>query len=163
MPNRGAAPQTQPDQPSNAGTPIGAVGATGMRWLGPTEGRRGDAISVQLLMQSEDAVVSLPMSIGFDPKAMQILSVTEGDFLKQAGQSSFAQRIDPSGQILITSTSTSPTGAVGPGVVATIHLRLLDSAPQETSLRVTSAAPVGLQGKRIDLAAPGPMTIRVGP
>lgn len=161
--NRGAGPQTQSDQPGSPGTATGMPGSTGMRWLGPTEGRRGDAISVQLLMQSEDPVVSLPMSIGFDPKAVQILSVTEGNFLKQAGQSSFAQRVDPAGQILITSTSTSPAGALGPGVIATVHLRLLDTAPQETSLRVTSAAPVGLQGKHIDLAAPGPMTIRVGP
>lgn len=161
--NREAGTQTPSGQTGSSDTPAGEPGSTGMRWQGPVEGRRGDTMSVQLLMQSEDAVVSLPMSIGFDPKAMQILSVTEGNFLKRAGQSSFAQRIDPSGQILITSTSSSPTGATGPGVVATVNLRLLDTASSETSLRVTSAAPVGLQGKRIDLAAPGPMVIRVSP
>lgn len=160
--NRDAGSQTPSGQTANT-EPTGESGFSGMRWQGPVEGRKGDTMSVQLLMQSEDAVVSLPMSIGFDPKAMQILSVTEGNFLKRAGQSSFAQRVDPTGQILVTSTSSSPTGAIGPGVVATVNLRLLDTAPAETTLRVTSVAPLGLQGKRIDLAAPGPMVIRVSP
>jgi len=132
-----------------------------MRLQGPNEARKGDTLTVQLLMQSGDPVVSLPMSIGFDPKAIQVLSVTEGDFLQGSGQSSFAHRIDPTGQVLMT--VTSPTGATGPGVVATMTLRLLDTSPPQTTVRVTAAAPVGLQGKGIDLASPGPLVIKVGP
>lgn len=150
-------PSTQTDGPAPAGVP----GSADMRLQGPNEARRGENMTVQLLMQSGDPVVSLPMSIGFDPKAIQVLSVTEGDFLQSGGQSSFAHRIDPSGQVLIT--ATSPTGATGPGVVATMTLRLLDTSPPQTTVRVTAAGPVGLQGKGIDLASPGPLIIKVGP
>lgn len=152
-------PSAQTDSPA----PAGVTGSADLRLQGPNEASKGSTMTVQLLMQSGDPVVSLPMSIGFDPKAIQVLSVTEGDFLQSGGQSSFAHRIDPSGQVLITSTSTSPTGATGPGVVATMTLRLLDTSPPQTTVRVTSAAPVGLQGKSIDLASPGPMVIMVSP
>jgi len=150
-------PSAQTDSPVPAGLP----GSADMRLQGPNEARKGDTLTVQLLMQSGDPVVSLPMSIGFDPKAIQVLSVTEGDFLQGSGQSSFAHRIDPTGQVLMT--VTSPTGATGPGVVATMTLRLLDTSPPQTTVRVTAAAPVGLQGKGIDLASPGPLVIKVGP
>lgn len=135
-----------------------------LRWQGPSQLRKGDTVAVQLIMQSDQPVVSLPISLGFDPKAIQILSVTEGDFLRQGGgKTSFAQRVDPSGQVLLTGTSTSATGATGSATVATINMRLLSSAPAETALRVIAAAPVSLQGQAVSLPLPSPMVIVAQP
>ncbi len=155
----------EPVQPSKiqSGEPGTATSqrATTLRWQGPATGSKGDTMAIQLVMLSSDPVINLPITVAFDPKAIQVLSVTEGDFFKRGGQSSFSQRIDAAGQLEITSATSSSTGGNGPGVVATIAIRLLETAPEQTSLRILSTAPLGPQGQRIDLATPEPMLIRV--
>ena len=48
-----------------------------------------------LSMQSDQPVVSVPVAMSFDPKVLQVVGVTEGSFLKQAGgQSAFEYRVD---------------------------------------------------------------------
>lgn len=140
------------------------TGATRMRWQGPSRLRKGDTVAIQLVLQSEQPVVSLPVSVAFDPKALQILSVSEGNLFKRSGgKSSFAHRVDPAGQVVLTSTTAAEGGVSGSGVVATFNLRVLSSSPPETTLGVTAAAPVGLQSAALELPPPPPMKLVVTP
>lgn len=112
-------------------------------------------VAVQLAIDSPQPIASLPVSVAFDPKAFQVISVTEGDFFKRTGgKSNFAQRVDSSGQVLMTGTLTGDGGVEGAGVLATFNLRALASSPAQSSLRITAIAPVGLKGSSVTTSPP---------
>ncbi len=162
----GEAQRETPDSadPADRSSADPETGATRMRWQGPSRLRKGDTVAIQLVLQSEQPVVSLPVSVAFDPKALQILSVSEGNLFKRSGgKSSFAHRVDPAGQVVLTSTTAAEGGVSGSGVVATFNLRVLSSSPPETALGVTAAAPVGLQSAALELPPPPPMKLVVTP
>ncbi len=69
-----------------------------MQWQGPPVVRVGENFSLQLVLRSDQPIASVPLALGFDPKQVQVVSVTEGDFLKQGGaQTVFTSKIEPSG------------------------------------------------------------------
>jgi general secretion pathway protein D len=153
-----AAPAT-PTVTSTSGT---IVGLTQLRWEGPTQVTAGDTFSVQLSMQSEQPVAAVPLVIGFDPKVLQLVAVTEGGFLKDGGASTvFSQRVDANGQITITATrADKATGATSPGVVATLTMKAIStSSATETALRALNVTPKGLAGQVIAVPLPAPHSL----
>ena len=156
-----------PPQPSTAfGNPApGApVGGAVLGWQGPTQLKVGDSFAVQLTMQADQPVVSIPMAVGFDPRMLQVVSVTEGDFLKQGGaQTSFTSRVDPNGQILMTGTRAGDSGATALGSVATVNLRVVAAPTPETRLQLLTISPIVLGGRGISAPLPLPHTISVSP
>jgi general secretion pathway protein D len=84
----------------------------------------GDALDLQLLLQTDAAINTMPLAISFDPKVLQISRISEGDFFKKGGgQSSFSSRIDPSGQIVITANrlSSAPLTPELSGLLLTLN------------------------------------------
>jgi general secretion pathway protein D len=136
-------------------TPAPSGGAT-LRWQGPAEVKVGDIFAVQLLMQSDQPVVSVPLAVGFDPRMLQATTVSEGEFLRQGGaQTSFASRVDPSGQVLVTGTRSGDTGATALGVFATINFRVTSAITPESRVKLLTVAPVGLGGRSV-VPSPAP-------
>jgi general secretion pathway protein D len=155
-----AAPATINGTPPVAGTGSAAQ----LRWQGPTALRVGDTFAVQLLMQADQPVVSIPMAIGFDPRVLQVVSITEGDFLKQNGaQTSFTSRVDPNGQILMTGTRAGESGATTLGNIATLNLRVTSAATPEARLQVLTVAPIALGGRGVTAPLPLPHVITISP
>lgn len=149
---------------SASGNAHGTTGAAQLRWQGPAQLRVGDSFSVQLLMQSDQPVVSVPLAISFDPRALQVTSVVEGDFLRQDGaQTSFNSRVDPAGQVLLTGTRSGDTGAAALGSLATLNLRVLAAPTPETRLQLLTIAPVGLGGRSVSAPLPAPQVIVIQP
>jgi general secretion pathway protein D len=169
--------QTSPANPSSAApssaAPAGNASApqvtalsssAQLRWQGPTAMRVGDTFSVQLFMQADQPVVSIPMAVGFDPRVLQVISITEGDFLKQNGaQTSFTSRVDPSGQILMTGTRAGDAGATTLGNIATLNLRVMSAATPEARLQVLTIAPIALGGRGVSAPLPLPHVITIAP
>jgi general secretion pathway protein D len=121
-----------------------------LRWQGPADVKVGDTFAVQLVMQSDQPVVSVPMAVGFDPRVLQVVSVQEGGFLRQGGAAAnFASRVDPAGQVLVTGTRAGDTGATNIGVFATLNLRAVAPSASETRLQLLTAAPIGLGGRTV--------------
>jgi general secretion pathway protein D len=140
-----------------------SAGAAQLNWQGPTQLKVGDTFTLQLLMQSSQPVISIPMTIGFDNQAFQVLGVAEGDFLKQGGaQTSFTSRIDPTGQVLITASSAGGSGATVLGSVATLNMKTL-TAVDATRIQLLTVSPVGVSGQVISAPLPPPQTIQVLP
>ncbi|MES3001258.1 MAG: secretin N-terminal domain-containing protein [Pseudomonadota bacterium] len=136
-------------------TPAPPGGAI-LRWQGPAEVKVGDIFAVQLLMQSDQPLMSVPLAVGFDARMLQATSVSEGEFLRQDGaQTSFASRVDPSGQVLVTATRTGDTGATALGVLATINFRATAAVAPEARVQLLTAAPVGVGGRSV-AASPAP-------
>jgi general secretion pathway protein D len=143
-------------------TPAAATGPAVLRWQGPTDVKVGETFAVQLVMQSDQPVVSVPLAVGFDPGVLQVVSVQEGEFLRQGGASaSFANRIDPAGQVLVTGTRSGETGATNIAVLATLNLRAVAATTGQTRVQVTTASPVGIGGRAVTTQSPEPHMLRV--
>ena len=149
--------------PPPPGSPTVPVGLGELRWQGPTQLKSGDAFALQLLMQSNQPVVSLPMAVGFDPQVLQVTSVIEGEFLKQGNATtSFTSRVDPNGQILITGTRSGEGGETTLGGIVTINFRAIAANP-EARVQLLAVAPVGLGGSTINAPLPLPQTLVIEP
>lgn len=146
------------------GDAVGTQTPTALAWQGPEKVKVGDVFAVQLTMQSSQAVMSLPLAVGFDARSMQVVSVTEGDFLKQGGaQTNFSSRVDPSGQIVLTVTRSGDSGATGSGVVATVNLRATAATSTDARVQLLTVAPVAQGGKAVSTSLPSPLVIGVAP
>lgn len=133
------------------------------QWQGPTNVKPGSTFSVQLMLQSDQPVVTLPMTVGFDSKVFQVVNVVEGIFLKQGGMTTtFSSQVNPSGQITFTTARTGAGGATLPATAAVITFRAI--APAEAAqIQLLSAAPTGATGQPIPVKPTLPMTIQVQP
>ncbi len=151
--------------PSDSGGKLATTGTALTQWQGPAKVKYGDVFSVQLLMQSDQPLVSIPLAIKFDPSALQVTSITEGDFLKQGGAgTSFTSRVDPSsGQILITDTRSGGSGATSLGSIANLNFRAIATAATSTVLQIQTIAPVVLGGGTINSPPPPNQVISLTP
>ncbi|MCB1931644.1 MAG: secretin and TonB N-terminal domain-containing protein [Candidatus Accumulibacter sp.] len=152
-------------QPAAGNDPQAAVqsgGSAQLLWQGPTQLKAGDSFSLQLVMQADQPVVSLPLAVSFDPRVLQLADVSEGGFLKQGGgQTSFSYRVDPGGQVLMTATRSGNGGATGQDNVATLNFRAM--APGDARIELITIAPVGLGGSAINASLPPAHVLTIAP
>ena len=112
-------------------------------------------------MQSDQAVTGLPMALAYDIRALQVVTVSEGDFFKQGGaKTSFNSRLEPSGRILMTSTRIGDGGATNLANLATITFKALVPT-SVTSVEVVSNTPIGVAGKSLVAAPAAPLQLHI--
>jgi general secretion pathway protein D len=141
------------------------VSAASLSWKGANQSKVGSNFSLQLSMKSEQALSSLPLTIGFDSQIFQVVRVVEGDFMKRSGApSDFSNQVDPKGEILLTanSSATGTSSNSTSGTVATITFRSL-VASDASPVQVLASAPIGSSGRAINISLPEPQTMRVLP
>jgi general secretion pathway protein D len=132
--------------PVNEANSATSAGAVSLAWQGPAEVKVGEQFSAVLKVNSQAALRGLPVLIGFDPQALQVVSVQEGDFFKQGnGQTNFSQRIDPTqGKIFATTVrqnaSGTDAGINGTGGVITVNFKAIKQA-EATKVQLLSASP----------------------
>ena len=159
QPASAAGPLTARNVPSTQAA-VSSAGAAQLLWQGPTQLNTGDSFALQLVMQADQPVVSLPLAVAFDPRVVQVADVSEGGFLRQnGGETSFSYRVDPGGQVLLTGTRSGAGGATSQDVVATINFRAV--APGDSRIELLTIAPVGLGGSAIKAKLPPahPLTV----
>mgnify|MGYP002364133909 FL=1 len=133
-----------------------------MLWQGTTQAKVGDTFAVQLVMQAEQPVVSVPIAIGFDPRLLQVVDVSEGGFLRQGGaQTNFSYRVDPGGQVVMTATSSGSAGATAPDAVVMMNFRAL--AAGAARIELITAAPVGSGGSTVSAILPASHAVAITP
>jgi general secretion pathway protein D len=129
--------QTQPTPGSAASSSTG--GPAQLRFEpGTTQQTVGTAFNVQLLVNNVNDLYSAPMQINFDPRFLQVTSVSAGDFLSRDGQPVALVHREDMNTGLISFTATRPpgTGGVsGSGVLLTITFQA--KAPGQSSVVVT--------------------------
>ena len=158
----GAIPQA--DVALSGGGQLGlqAGGSAQLLWQGPTQIKAGETFALQLVMQADRPVVSLPLAIRFDPRLLQVADVGEGGFLKQGGaQTSFSYRVDPGGQVLLTATRSGNGGATAPDAVATLTFRAVAAGTAHIDL--ITIAPVGVGGATINALLPAAHALTISP
>ncbi len=158
----GSTLQPESLSPSAVQPALQAAGSALLLWQGPAQIRVGDTFALQLVMQTDRPVVSVPLAIGFDPRLLQVANVSEGGFLKQGGaQTSFTYRIDPGGQVLMTATRSGDGGATAPDTLATINFRALAAGTARVEL--ITIAPVASGGLTINPTLPGAHALTITP
>ena len=137
-------------------------GAAQLLWQGPTQLKAGDTLALQLVMQADRPVVSVPLAVGFDPRLLQVTDVSEGAFLRQGGATTtFSYRVDPGGQVLLTATRSGAGGASAPDVLATLTFRALAAGTSRVEL--ITIAPVGAGGSTINAILPAAHALTINP
>ena len=141
----------------------GVVNITQLHFQGQQKVAVGDTFLVQVTMETDQTITSLPVAIGFDNKVLQVAGITEGNFLKQGGaQTNFSTRIDPNGQILMTGTRTGGTGTTAAADVANITFRAIAPAT-DSKVQILTVAPVTSLGRSLSVQLPPPHLVLVTP
>ncbi len=144
-------------------SPLGAAADVAMQFIGPTQVKTGQAFTVEFAIDSRKPIVTLPLAIGFDPSAIQVTSVDEGDFMRQGGApTTFSSRVDPSGQILVTAARGDGTGADQSGRLLAVQMRAI-GPPKPTTLRLLTVVPAGLGNSSLNAAMPAPLVVNILP
>ncbi len=134
-----------------------------LQWEGPRQVKVGETFALQLLMRSDQPVTNMPMTVGFDNKILQVVSVTEGAFLKQGGvQTNFTSKVDSAGQITIIGVRSGESGATSLGDVAIMTFRALASS-EASGIQLLTIAPISAAGRSIAAPLPAPFSVRVQP
>jgi general secretion pathway protein D len=121
---------------------------------GTTQQTVGTAFNMQLVVNNVNDLYSAPMQINFDPRFLQVTSVSAGDFLSRDGQPvALVHREDQNaGSINFTATRPPGTGGIsGSGVLLTVTFQA--KAPGQSSVVVSrpggqssARAPITMSG-----------------
>ena len=144
-----AAPVTAPapEQKLQQGSAAEAPGsAPRLTWKLPEKIKAGEQFTALLHITSEEKLRGLPMLLSFDPQALQVVTVEEGDFLKQdAGSSDFSSRVDPiQGRVFVAAvrqnTSGHDAGVSGAGTLLTVTFKAVRPA-EKVQVQLLSVSP----------------------
>lgn len=142
-----AAPATAPEQKSQQESAAVAPGAAPkLTWKLPEKIKAGEQFTALLHITSEEKLRGMPMLLAFDPQALQVVTVEEGDFLKQeSGQSDFSSRVDPiQGRVFVAAvrqnSSGHDAGVSGAGTLLTVTFKAVRPA-DKVSVQLLSVSP----------------------
>ncbi len=151
--------------PAEAATPTpAAANALAFSLSGAAQAKVGEQFKLAINVQSDTKVASVPLLIGFDPAALEVVDVAEGDFLKQGGmQTDFSKEVDQSGgQVSIDVAQSGEGGASGKGSVATVTFRVTAAQPK-SQITVSSMMPLDPAGETLTVAPPAPHSMVLQP
>jgi len=162
---------------SSTGSPLGALGgalggpgaiatagSTTFALQGPPRASVGTSFTVALAVVPDQPIASVPFSISYDPKVLEITAIDEGDFIRQGGAaSSFTTKIDASsGRVFGTATRGSGDGASQSGTLLQMTVRTI-SASANTSIQLVATSPIGLGGRSVAITTPVPYQLQTTP
>ena len=131
-------PPVQAPQQAPVGAPPQAAAPTGQPGAPPAAGvaaftfdrpsitqASGSTFTVSIQLTGAQNVYSVPLQVTYDPKAVQVMNVSNGGLLSQDGQAvALVHRDDGNGTLQITATRPPGSGGVsGQGAVVTLTLQ----------------------------------------
>lgn len=134
-----------------------------LSWQGPKEVKRGETFQLMLQLDADGGLHGLPFQVAYDPAALKVVNVVEGDFFKQGnGQTSFASNVDvTTGKIFVGVTRSGASGAAGKRTLSAISFKAL-AETQKTEVKLLTATPVGIGNKVLIPELPDAYAITVG-
>lgn len=142
-------------------SPAAAPADMRLSWAGPARVPLGSEVEVELRASLQQPVSSASLQFSFDPKAMEIVGVSEGDLLK-AGQARTAlnHKVDPvAGKVLVSIVRAgAPIEGEGPLLKVRVKPRIATDSAQ---MQVTLATPIGRGGQRLTANAEAKIALAV--
>ena len=140
----------------------GVVGSVQMQWHGPASVAVGQTLTLEVLAQATTPVANLPATLGFDSAKLQLVSVSEGPFMKQSGAAtSFSSRQLSDSQLALSDVAAGGSGATAQGIYATLVFKAL-AAATATQVTMAGGSPTGPGGVALTMTAPQPYSLRIG-
>jgi hypothetical protein len=145
---------------------VAQAGALSLQLEGVNSIQVGEETTVSLTLNADQPLVSTAFQIAYDPKAVRLLDVSEGDLLREDGtKTTFSARKDENAGMVFVGVSRPAGGAGSTGHGTLVQLRMQGLAPSQAApVRVTGFSAIG-PGNRIvpapaaaalDLAVTGP-------
>lgn len=131
----GAPNTTTTSLPNADSTPSGLPEGLVLSFQGPVTMKVGEEADVVLKVQSGVPLTALPLVLGFTPDKLQVLSVTEGNYFRQANAvSTFGHAVQPTkGRLNAGLMSSTDRGVRGDGTV--FSARVKATAAGQASLK----------------------------
>jgi hypothetical protein len=144
--------------------PSSAIKPLQVTWQSVPSARVGEQFVVGVQANAPSPLVGAAASLRFDPAALEVVAVQEGDLLKQANvENRFNHTVDAVGGRLAVSVSRpGPEGAQGQGRLFNVTFRVKAPAPQSQIL-LTSMSPLGPAGSPIPFSVSGALSIALQP
>ena len=135
-----------------------------LNWIGTPAAKVGQEFVVTLQSQSDQPIVSAALQLSYDPAAMRVVEVIEGDMLKQeGGQTNFSQRVDATaGKIFIGVARPGTTGVAGQGNLVSVRFAATAEKPK-APIQVSVFSGVGQGNKLLPANVPPPLDIGIAP
>jgi general secretion pathway protein D len=142
--------------------PQSAAKSASLAWQGPAQVKTGEEFKLVLRLKSDGALRGLPLQLGFDGKALQVVDVVEGGFFRQnGGATSFSKSVDATtGKVFVSVSRSESDGAQGDDAALTLVLRALPGAATG-DVRVLLASPIIHGDKPPSIALPAPHVLTI--
>ncbi|HET6720884.1 MAG TPA: hypothetical protein VFH22_14625, partial [Rhodocyclaceae bacterium] len=150
--------------PAAAAAPVANGGGLTVTLEGDEEIRVGEESIVKLLVKADQPLVSTALQIGFDPKAIKVLEVTEGDLMRGDGtQTTFSTRMDETaGRIFVGLSRAGNVGATGEGELLQLRVKGVEPAAG-SAVKVVVFSGMGPGRALHSPALPAPLGVAVVP
>jgi general secretion pathway protein D len=165
MPTTGTVPGAAPTaQATQAAAAMAAQqGNLKVHWKGPMQAKVGEPITLELNLESVDALKTVPLQLAYSPAQFEVIDVKEGNYFSQGGKTIFNRVIDKSsGRITVGSGSENAAGVKGAGTLVTVELRPLAAAP-DAAISLIGLTPIGGSQAIPRIALPLAHTIEIVP
>ncbi|MEJ8834918.1 secretin and TonB N-terminal domain-containing protein [Ramlibacter sp. AN1133] len=158
----GATPAAPAASPQSAAPASGAVALTleGARSL-----KVGEEATINVQLKADQPLVSTAFQIAYDPKAVKLLDVTEGELLKSDGAATTfsARRDDAAGMVFVgVARPAGSEGSAGEGTLVHVRVQGLAAAPA-AAVRVTGFSAIGPNNRIVPAPAAAAVELAVEP
>jgi general secretion pathway protein D len=130
----------------------------------PAQAKVGDKFNMQFTAQFPQAASAIGFQLNYDPTALKVLDVAEGDLFRLRGlETNFSRDIDAGGgQVTVELSQKSGDPSPGAGAVASISFEVIAAKPQ-TTVTVTRVTPNAADGSALPFGMPAPHVMVLTP
>lgn len=131
-----------------------------LSWNAPESARVGEQIVVGMVANAPSPLLSAALALKFDPNALEVVSVEEGELLKQAGaETRFNHTVDAAGGRLVVGVARpAADGAQGRGRLFNVTFRV-KAESAKSQIQMTSMSPLGPDNAALPFSASGPLSL----
>jgi len=134
-----------------------------LSWQGASQAKVGDQLKLVVYVQTGGKVVGIPFKVNYDASVLEVVDVSEGDFLKaNNAQTVFSSNVDQSGgQVVVDVSQPGLEGAGGRGSLAALTFKVTAANPG-TPITVSATA-VNVAGDSVPVTLPAPRNVVLMP
>ncbi|GAB3772772.1 tetratricopeptide repeat protein [Ramlibacter monticola] len=150
--------------PPVTNTPPAALQPLQVTWQAPPSARVGEQFVVGVQANAPSPLAGAAVSLRFDPSALEVVGVEQGDLLKQGNvENRFNHTTDAlGGRLAVSVARPGADGVQGQGRLFNVTFRVKRPAPQSQIL-LTSMSPLAPDGSPVPFSVSGALSIALQP
>lgn len=125
--------------------PASSPDAPKLQWQGPASVKAGEVFTLQLSMDSPEALRAASLQLAFNPAEFEIVSIGDGAYFGADGKGTFSHTIDnPGGRASLGASGTDTNGIKGAGKLLSVQVKAKSASPG-AQISVIGMTPIGAQ------------------